>query len=286
MARGFTTGIDDEDIPLEATRQIEEMLADSVTKVSELVEAYREGILEQLPGRSLDETLEVEVMKLLGRARDEAGQIAGRHLGMENPAVIMARSGARASMLNLSQMAGCIGQQAVRGERLSRGYWNRTLPHFKKGDLGAEAKGFVQNSYKSGLTPTEFFFHSMGGREGLVDTAVRTSRSGYMQRRLINALEDLKLKQDGTVRNTADMVIQLKYGEDGVDPTRSASGEALDVDDILTEVLGDEAEIISQIEENKQTGYATMEQDLMEAVAEDDLEMEEPEYDLGGGGED
>ena len=183
-------------------------------------------------------------------------------------------------------MAGCIGQQAVRGERLSRGYWNRTLPHFKKGDLGAEAKGFVQNSYKSGLTPTEFFFHSMGGREGLVDTAVRTSRSGYMQRRLINALEDLKLKQDGTVRNTADMVIQLKYGEDGVDPTRSASGEALDVDDILTEVLGDEAEIISQIEENKQTGYATMEQDLMEAVAEDDLEMEEPEYDLGGGGED
>ena len=124
-------------------------------------------------------------------------------------------------MLNLSQMAGCIGQQAVRGERLSSGYWKRTLPHFQKGDLGAKAKGFVINSYKSGLTPTEFFFHSMGGREGLVDTAVRTSRSGYMQRRLINALEDLKLKQDGTVRNTADSIIQFQYGEDGVDPCRS-----------------------------------------------------------------
>jgi len=166
MANGFTTGIDDEDIPAEASSQIEDALKDAIQKVSDLVEAYREGILEQMPGRSLDETLEVEVMKVLGRARDEAGQIAGRHLGMENAAVIMARSGARGSMLNLSQMAGCIGQQAVRGERLSRGYWNRTLPHFQKGDLGAEAKGFVKNSYKSGLTPTEFFFHSMGGREG------------------------------------------------------------------------------------------------------------------------
>ena len=213
-------------------------------------------------------------------ARDEAGQIAGRHLGMTNSAVIMARSGARGSMLNLSQMAGCIGQQAVRGERLSRGYWNRTLPHFKKGDLGAEAKGFVKNSYKSGLTPTEFFFHSMGGREGLVDTAVRTSRSGYMQRRLISALEDLKLKQDGTVRNTADMIVQLYYGEDGIDPTRSVHGEAVDIDDILSEVLGDEADLLAKFGETKQVGYATVEKDLMETVEEE--ELEEPEYESGG----
>ncbi len=282
MVRGFTTGIDDEDIPEEATRQINDMLKDSVHKVSEYVQAYRDGTLEQRPGRSLEETLEVEVMKTLGSARDEAGQIAGRHLGMENSAVIMARSGARGSMLNLSQMAGCIGQQAVRGERLSRGYWNRTLPHFKKGDLGAQAKGFVQNSYKSGLTPTEFFFHSMGGREGLVDTAVRTSRSGYMQRRLINALEDLKLKQDGTVRNTADMIVQLQYGEDGVDPCRSVQGDAVDIDDVLSEVLGDDAEALARLEEKKVAGYATMEKDLMETIEEE--EAEEPEYDAGGGG--
>src|SRR2546430_12340125 len=87
-----------------------------------------------MPGRSLEETLEVEAMKSLGRARDQAGQIAGKHLGIENSAVIMARSGARGSMLNLSQMAGSIGQQAVRGERLSRGYWNRTLPHLKRSE--------------------------------------------------------------------------------------------------------------------------------------------------------
>lgn len=283
MIRGFTTGIDDEDIPSEATRQIEEVLREAISKVDGFVDAYRRNELEQMPGRSLEETLEVEVMKVLGKARDEAGQIAGRHLGLENAAVIMARSGARGSMLNLSQMAGCIGQQAVRGERLSRGYWKRTLPHFQKGDLGAQAKGFVINSYKSGLSPTEFFFHSMGGREGLVDTAVRTSRSGYMQRRLINALEDLKLKSDGTVRNTADSVIQFKYGDDGVDPCRSVQGEAIDIDDILVEVLGDEAELLSRIEEKKVGGYATIEKDLMEPEGdEEDEGGEELDTDAGG----
>ena len=104
----------------------------------------------------------------------------------------------------------------------------------------------------------------MGGREGLVDTAVRTSRSGYMQRRLINALEDLKIKQDGTVRNTADMLVQLQYGEDGVDSSRSIQGNAVDVDDILAEVLGEEADLLAEIEEKKQAGYARIEKDLME----------------------
>ena len=281
MVKGFTTGIDDEDIPDEATRQIEEVLREAIIKVDGFVDAYRRNELEQLPGRSLEETLEVEVMKVLGRARDEAGQIAGRHLGLENSAVIMARSGARGSMLNLSQMAGCIGQQAVRGERLARGYWNRTLPHFKQGDLGAQARGFVINSYKSGLSPTEFFFHSMGGREGLVDTAVRTSRSGYMQRRLINALEDLKLKGDGTVRNTADSVIQFRYGDDGIDPCRSVQGEPIDIEDILVEVLGDEAELLSRLEDRKVISYATTEKDLMETEEEEE-EYEEPEFESGG----
>jgi len=230
----------------------------------------------------MEETLEVEVMKVLGKARDDAGQIAGRHLGLENSAVIMARSGARGSMLNLSQMAGCIGQQAVRGERLKRGYWNRTLPHFKQGDLGAQARGFVTNSYKSGLTPTEFFFHSMGGREGLVDTAVRTSRSGYMQRRLINALEDLKLKQDGTVRNTADSIIQFNYGDDGIDPCRAISSKPVDIDDILVEVLGDEAELLARVEDRGVAGYATVEKDLMETEEGEEEELEEPEYETGG----
>ena len=188
-------------------------------------------------------------------------------------------------MLNLSQMAGAIGQQAVRGERLSRGYWNRTLPHFKKGDLGSEARGFIKNCYKSGLTPTEYFFHSMGGREGLVDTAVRTSRSGYMQRRLINALEDLKVMQDGSVRNTAGTIIQFSYGEDGIDPCRSVQGDPVDVDDIILEVLGDKGELIAKVREKGVVSYGIQDRDLLETPEEGEVETEEPEFESGGGSE-
>ena len=202
---------------------------------------------------------------------------------MLNPAVIMAKTGARGNMLNLSQMAGCVGQQTVRGERLTRGYWDRTLPHFVKGDLGAYAKGFVKHSYKQGLSPTEFFFHAMGGREGLVDTAVRTSRSGYMQRRLISALEDLKLMDDGSVRNTAGNVIQFLYGEDGSDPTRSVKGKIVDLDDLFTEVFGDEADQYLKLD-TKDVGddYGSKEKDEMEFDEdEDSMEYEgsdESEY--------
>ncbi len=234
--KGFTTSIQDEDLPKMAIKQIEDTLLEAEEEVKEMAEAYREGELEQMPGRTLQETLEVMALQKLGKARDNAGRIASKHLGLGNNAVKMARTGARASTLNLTQMAGALGQQAIRGERPNRGYDQRTLPHFEKGELGAGARGFVKSSYKEGLNPVEFFFHSMGGREGLVDTAVRTSRSGYMQRRLINALEDLMVYDDATVRNTADTIIQFKYGEDGVDPMRSIKGKSIDMDDIIMDM--------------------------------------------------
>ena len=268
---GFSTGIDDEDIPEEAKLQIKSLNEERVEEVDKLVQAYENGILQQMPGRSLKETLEVRAKGVLEEARDGTGEIAGKHLGMKNPAVIMAKTGARGNMLNLSQMAGIVGQQTVRGERLSRGYWNRTLPHFKKGDLGAFAKGFVTHSYKAGLSPTEFFFHAMGGREGLVDTAVRTSRSGYMQRRLISALEDLKLMGDGSVRNTAGNIIQFRYGEDGSDPARSVKGKSVDLDDLFTEVFGDDADRFLKLD-TKDVGddYGSKEKDEMEFDSDDE----------------
>ncbi len=243
MFTGFTIGIDDEDIPQEAIEQIKEVIAEAEKRVEELIKAYREGNLEPMPGRSLEETLEMMIMRELGKARDQAGKIAGKFLGYDNPAVIMAVSGARGSMLNLTQMAACIGQQSVRGERIKRGYTytNRTLPHFKPGDLSAKARGFVESSYKRGLNPIEFFFHAMGGREGLVDTAVRTSQSGYLQRRLINALQDLKVEYDGTVKEqTSGTLVQFRYGEDGVDPMKSFRGKSVDIDRIIKEVLAEE----------------------------------------------
>ncbi len=287
MNHGFSTGIGDEDIPEEAAMQIASNTQECINRVSELVQSYNDGTLEQMPGRSLRETLEVNVMKTLGEARDGAGRIAGKHLGMSNPAVIMAQAGARGSMLNLSQMAGCVGQQAVRGERLSRGYNHRTLPHFEKDDLGAYARGFCSNSYKSGLTPTEFFFHAMGGREGLVDTAVRTSRSGYMQRRLISALEDLKLTSDGTVKNTAGTIVQFLYGEDGVDPAKAVRSKAIDMNDLFFEVFGDDYE--NPLHEERDVGgdYGSLEKDELESIEEDESEDSDNDmdYDYDGGGE-
>jgi len=235
----------------------------------------------------MEETLEVEIMRVLGRVRDNTGQIAGKYLGLENSVVIMAKSGARGSMLNLSQMTGLIGQQSVRGERISRGYKERTLPHFEKGDRGAAAKGFVRSSYKRGLTPTEYFFHCVGGREGLVDTAVRTSRSGYMQRRLVNALEDLKVGEDSTIKNTSEMVVQFNFGDDNIDPSKSVRGEAVDVDDIISSVVGRKFVPTPTEEEEKLMSFGGRDFDLENVVAEGS-EEETPEVEGGeevGGGE-
>ncbi|HEV2166702.1 MAG TPA: DNA-directed RNA polymerase subunit A' [Thermoplasmata archaeon] len=274
---GLSTGIDDEDVPENARKEIAKALSEARVKVTDLVEQYRKGKLDQMPGRSLEETLEVQVRRELGQARDTAGDIAGRYLGLENPAVILAKSGARGSMLNLTQMAGAVGQQSVRGERLLRGYFNRTLPHFERGDLGADARGFVSSNYKSGLRPTEYFFHSMGGREGLVDTAVRTSRSGYMQRRLINALEDLNVTEDETVRNTAGTIIEYRYGEDGIDPARSFQGQAVPLDEVLTTVLGRRVKPNVDSRGEPIAGAPPVGEEEMDLLAEAQLEEEAEE---------
>jgi len=237
MVDGFSFGINDEDLGRAEYGQIKEVLEHASQDVERRIRVYHDGQLEPMPGRTLEETLEMQIMQVLGKARDRTGEIASRHLGLNNSAVVMAVSGARGSMLNLTQMAGCLGQQSVRGERIVRGYEDRTLPHFAKQDRGSAAHGFISNSYKSGLSPTEFFFHAIGGREGLVDTAVRTSQSGYLQRRMINALQDLKVAYDNTVRTTGGRIIQFRYGEDGTDPSRSNFGDPVDVKGIVESEL-------------------------------------------------
>jgi len=236
MKRGFTTSTADEEIPKEAKDRIEQLLANAEQKVEQLIDAYHNEELEALPGRSLRETLEMKIMQVLGEARDKSGEIAESYFGMENHAVIMALTGARGSMLNLTQIAACVGQQSVRGGRIERGYSKRTLPHFYVGEMGAKASGFVHSSYKKGLDPLEFFFHAMGGREGLVDTAIRTAQSGYMQRRLVNALQDLNVQLDGTVRDNRGVIIQTEYGEDGIDPAKSDYGKVADIDRMIEEM--------------------------------------------------
>ena len=251
MRTGITTGINDEGIPEEAIENIDAHLDKAEQKVDDLIKNYEEGLLQPLPGRSAEETLEMRIVQVLGEARDTAGEIAEGFLTMgkqspddsydyvmavENHSVVMARTGARASMLNLAQITACVGQQSVRGGRITRGYLARPLPHFRKHELGARAKGFVHSSYKEGLDPVEFFFHAMGGREGLVDTAIRTAQSGYMQRRLVNALEDLNVLSNGLITDNKGQVIQTVFGEEGLDPAKSDFGHVANLEKLIDEM--------------------------------------------------
>jgi DNA-directed RNA polymerase subunit A' len=146
-----------------------------------------------------------------------------RHIS-ENSTVIMARSGARGSFVNLVQTAALIGQETIMGERMERGYYDRTFPHFKQGDISLEAKGFVSHGFKNGLTPFEFFFDAMNSRESLMDKSLKTRHSGYMERRLVGALQDLKVEYDGTVRDSTKRIVQFVAGEDGLDPSKLERG--------------------------------------------------------------
>ncbi|MFC2162929.1 DNA-directed RNA polymerase subunit A' [Candidatus Altiarchaeota archaeon] len=227
MKYGFTTGIDEQDLPKKAKEELKDLMYNVEHTVDELIKMYEDGELKIIPGKSLQETLEDYIMAELGKSRTAAGKLAEKYVGV-NSAVLMARTGARGSLLNLTQMAGCVGQQAVRGERIRRGYHFRTLSHFTQTDVSAEASGFVRSNFKRGIRPTEYFFHSMGGREGLVDTAIRTGRSGYMQRRLINALQDLVVFPDRSVRGDGGMIVQFTYGEDAIDPVKKGILESLE----------------------------------------------------------
>ena len=121
----------------------------------------------------------------------------------DNRMLTMIKAGSKGNTINLVQMVGCLGQQSVEGRRINFGFENRTLPHFTKYDDGPESRGFVESSFVKGLTPQEFFFHAMGGREGLIDTAVKTSETGYIQRKLVKAMEDCKINFDMSVRNAS-----------------------------------------------------------------------------------
>ena len=231
--RGFTYGYSDLWLSEDTHKEITEVIKKAYDKIGELIQQYKEGTLPLTRGLSPEEALELYLVNELSRARDRAGRLADRSFPNENAGVIMASTGARGSTLNIGQMTAVLGQQSIRGKRIHKGYHNRSLPHFKINDTNPDAKGFVKSNYRDGLTPLEFFFHAMGGREGLVDTAVRTQQSGYMQRRLINALEHLKLEYDSTVRDPHGNIIQYLYGEDGIDPAKSDHGEAVNISRII-----------------------------------------------------
>ncbi|MGC9174624.1 MAG: DNA-directed RNA polymerase subunit A' [Thermoprotei archaeon] len=234
---GFTVGLKDLEIPATVREAMKKRIAEVEREIDEAIGAYERGEVEAEAGKTAEEEIEDMIMSRLTKLRDEVGDMATRNMDRSSHSYIMALTGARGSVLNLTQISAIVGQQASRGGRIVRGYSDRTLPVFDHGDMSARGRGFVESSFYEGLNPVEFFFHAVTGREGLVDTAVRTSQSGYMQRRLIHALEDLHVEYDGSVRGAEGELIQVRYGDDGVDPAKSDHGIAEDVDRIIDEVL-------------------------------------------------
>jgi DNA-directed RNA polymerase III subunit RPC1 len=223
--KGFSIGISDVTPSEDLTKMKHGILLEGYKKAEANIELYEKGQLELRPGCDMMQSLEEILNGILGRLRESAGQEAMKQLPWSNSPRIMATCGSKGSPLNISQMISCVGQQAVGGMRIQNGFVDRTLPHFEYNSLTPSAKGFVANSFYTGLTATEFFFHAMGGREGLVDTAVKTAETGYMARRLMKALEDLSMQYDTTVRNSENTVVQFTYGDDGLNPIQMENND-------------------------------------------------------------
>ncbi len=216
---GFSVGISDLIADDETNHKINDIIQEKKVEVSNLIDQIHLGIFVNKTGKSNLEEFESQVNNILNKASNEAGNVGVRSLDNENRFVSIVTSGSKGNNLNISQMISCLGQQNVDGKRIPYGYTNRTLPHFKQFDDTPKARGFVESSFISGLTPDELFFHAMGGRVGLIDTAVKTSTTGYIQRRLIKGMEDIQVMYDYTIRNNKNKVIQFSYGGTNWDTT-------------------------------------------------------------------
>ncbi|EPS95144.1 hypothetical protein FOMPIDRAFT_152872 [Fomitopsis schrenkii] len=214
---GFSIGIGDTIADRATMSHISDAIAVRKQTVQQIIDDATHDRLKAQPGMTIRESFESKVERELNLARDQNGQYAQKALKEDNNVKQMVTAGSKGSFINISQMSVCVGQQIVEGRRIPFGFRHRTLPHFTKDDFSPESRGFVENSYLRGLTPQEFFFHAMAGREGLIDTAVKTAETGYIQRRLVKALEDIAVCYDGTVRNSLGDLVQFVYGEDGMD---------------------------------------------------------------------
>jgi len=220
----YTLSFSDLDLSKKAVDKIKEAVEEGEREVAQVLKLYKEDKITPLPGKSVSETAEAKILFALNRLRSPVGQIIEKEAKEEeNNLVLLAKCG-MAGIFNLALMSGFAGQMSLRGERIHLGYTNRTLSHFERGDLGARARGFIRHGFKDGMDPIETFFNAIVGRDNFMDTAMRTPKSGYMQRRLINALQDLKVNYDGTVRDAGHKIVQFIYGGDNIDVSKSDGG--------------------------------------------------------------
>jgi DNA-directed RNA polymerase II subunit RPB1 len=216
----YSVGISDLISDKKTTEKIIDSIKTKKLEVKTIIDNIHIGTFENKSGRTNEEEFELLVTNILNKANGEAGDIGLKSLSKTNRFITMVNAGSKGSKVNIAQMICLVGQQTIDGKRVPYGFDSRTLPHYSKYDDGPAARGFVENSFIAGLTPSEVFFHAMGGRVGLIDTAVKTSQTGYIQRRLIKGMEDIKVEYDMTVRNSKNRIVQFSYGEDGIDTVK------------------------------------------------------------------
>ena len=215
--RGISIAVNDFDLDKKIIKHSEEVVKESQEKTNEIIKSWKDGTLEIIPGKSAEQSREIKILQALNEVRTKVGEIVKKEFPETNPVHAMITSGGAGNMMQITQMACCVGQQAFMGGRIDIGYNERTLSFFEKGDLSPIAKGFINTPFMKGLRPDEFFFGAITGRDALMDTALRTPKSGYLYRRLANALQDIRQEYDGTVRDSSNKIIQFIYGDDGID---------------------------------------------------------------------
>jgi DNA-directed RNA polymerase II subunit RPB1 len=225
---GFSVGISDLIADSTTKGEMNVKIQEKKSDVETILLSLHQDLFDNNTGKSNQAEFEDKIFGILNKATELAGDIGYNSLANENRMTAMVRAGSKGGPINIAQMIACVGQQNIDGKRIPYGFEDRTLPHFKKYDDGAEARGFIENSFINGLSPTEFFFHAMSGREGLIDTAVKTASTGYIQRRLVKAMEDLVVQHDGSVRDANMNIAQFHYGEDGINSTKIES-QSLDM---------------------------------------------------------
>ena len=230
---GISIALEDFDVAQDIVEESQKIIEKAERKTEEIIEACENGSLEVIPGKTIEESREIKILRTLNELRTKIGEIVKEKFPENNPVTHMIRSGGGGNILNITQMACCVGQQEWESRRIDIGYTERTLSSFKRGDLSPKSRGFIASSYIKGLRPDEFFFGAITGRSTLMDTGLRTPKSGYLYRRLANALQDLRMEYDGTVRDSNNNVIQYEYGEDGIDVSRAHLNGKMDAGEAI-----------------------------------------------------
>ena len=226
--RGITISLEDFNLNEKAIAEGWEIIDKAEKRTDEIIREFEEGKVEMIPGKSKEESREIKILQALNEVRTKVGEMVKKEFPHDNPVNHMILSGGGGNILNITQIACCVGQQAMNGKRIDLGYNNRTLSFFKKGEISPISRGFIKSSFMKGLRPDEFFFGAITGRDSLMDTALRTPKSGYLYRRLANAIQDLKKEYDGTVRDSNNNIIEFEYGYDGIDVSRLHTGGKMD----------------------------------------------------------